>query len=494
MLAFHSLPTSLFAFFLWGIAYGSAIEYPDIYRDAKATELGCICKSDCQTSLAFGCFSQGVCEVEDRACPRGEASWSWSKLGYYDYCSYPKYEPYESKSASEKDRILKSHIYSDESSGTFPSASGLARIFTSSVRFSFNAIADVFPSGTRKYHKFIHSVGAVAAVSFVPSGSNPEGYTGLLSGAGAKFGLLRLSAATEPSSESGMAVGSAMKFFRSGMPSVNFPAMPGLDAQQCEGSTTKFFAQPFTTSLPFPRRHDIGGELLKRKFWQASFCPLQVGISDLATHTQDGTKVVHPKAPYALSFESDIEIEMECDHYEESLRKFDKIEVGTRIFTVKACASPAKCKQPYGDGNGFDIIGSIVITHAFRPSKFGDNELFFRHQLKEADFALRPEWLDEVDLAADCGMMCASEKPPSATDGCSNPFDSSKTTDAGGLEEKSSFEIIRNKMMQLTACPFHVLGIDDDAGPSRGGGEGGGKGGGSGCPFATMWQDVKQVT
>ena len=61
---------------------------------------------------------------------------------------------------------------------------------------SLGWIGDTFESGLfgpRK--KFIHSVGNVAKVKFVPS-ANSEGYTGLFEGS--EYGYLRLSVAKEP--------------------------------------------------------------------------------------------------------------------------------------------------------------------------------------------------------------------------------------------------------------------------------------------------------
>ena len=52
-------------------------------------------------------------------------------------------------------------------------------------------MSDLLPPGRAKY---IHSVGAVATVSFEPSGS-PHPFTGLFA-TGAKHGVLRLSTAT----------------------------------------------------------------------------------------------------------------------------------------------------------------------------------------------------------------------------------------------------------------------------------------------------------
>jgi hypothetical protein len=88
-------------------------------------------------------------------------------------------------------------------------------------------VADVLPSGRYKY---IHTVGTVASVAFIPSGV-PHPFTGLFA-SGAKHGVLRLSTATEVDPSSNVITpGFGLKLFRDGVPSGNLLAMPGLDGQ-----------------------------------------------------------------------------------------------------------------------------------------------------------------------------------------------------------------------------------------------------------------------
>merc|ERR1711939_126920 len=87
--------------------------------------------------------------------------------------------------------------------------------------------------------KYIHSVGVVAPFKFVRTGGS---YTGIFTGA--DYGLIRFSSATAPSSSSGYTPGAGIKFFRDGIPSANFVAMPTLNAQSC--SESNFFTHTFT--------------------------------------------------------------------------------------------------------------------------------------------------------------------------------------------------------------------------------------------------------
>jgi hypothetical protein len=475
------LPSLFLALIVAGILTVPAIagSFPDIYEDARVTELGCSCKSECTTSLAFNCFSQAVCEVHEKKCLRGEATWSWSKMGWYDFCTFERpFDQYERRAASEKARIVWSHVKSDTRTASFPSASGVAGIFTESVRLSFQAAADVFPSGTRK--KLIHSVGVVGGIRFVPDdGAQRYGLTGLFAGDGAEHGLIRLSSATAPSASGGFVPGGAIKLFRTGVPSANFVAMPSLDPTPC--SSPDFFARDFVTAIPTPARKDLGGELLKRKFWQASFCPLQVGVSDLAAFDQEGARVSEPRAPYSLRLSPSASVRgrvlMDCNDYAGTLERFQSIDAGTTLFDVHACMSPSSCS---GDGDGVRV-GSVVLSQRFTTSRFGDESLFFRHQWKERDFELRPDWLHGLDLKRECGMSCASAEPPSAKDGCSNPFDAQGECRADAAVKPSASTLAMAQVLKLAACPLGALGVDD---------AGGDKVDDPGCPYARMWRSA----
>merc|ERR1712072_1384771 len=217
---------------------------PTIYDNAPTTRLGCKCKTVCGTEFSDNCFSTPVCTVTDKNCPKGKASYNWGGLfssSYYtDYCVFPEYKPYEAHTAAQKAAMVQQMLNSNSQSGHYPSTAELAGIFTESVRTSFDSSSDVFSEPNRK--KLIHSVGTVAPIKFVAtSGSR---YTGLFQGA--EHGLVRLSSATAVSS-AGFTPGSAFKFFRDGVPSANFGAMPSLDEQAC--SESNFFAKAFTNHV-----------------------------------------------------------------------------------------------------------------------------------------------------------------------------------------------------------------------------------------------------
>ena len=74
------------------------------------TLLGCECKTSCSSSLAFDCYAQPSCIVKNSHCTRGDASYSYTKMGYADYCVYPEYTPYEKLTAAQKQVGAEPHV------------------------------------------------------------------------------------------------------------------------------------------------------------------------------------------------------------------------------------------------------------------------------------------------------------------------------------------------------------------------------------------------
>lgn len=348
----------------------------------------------------FECNVAPVCSVASKDCSNGTAEWSVTK-GFYDYCTFPPDMKYEELKAAQKKSIVMAHVVKDRRSGTYPNpVSILTGILGESVMMSFDASADVFPQSRSKY---IHSVGVTGGIRFDSNGRHP--YKGLFEGA--EHGVLRLSSAKDPSS-GGTAPGMGIKFFRDGRPSANFVAMYSLDGQPC--SDTDFFQHDWNNHIALT--DNFGLKIIAAKFWQASYCPLMVGLSDLA-RSADGQQNAFP---FKLNFHSLVKSDCECKDYEKCLQNLiTNLPVGKELFEVRAQAEPSAQEE---------LIGTITVTDAFTTSKFGDEDLFFKHQHMEEDYELQPNWLSAIDRKAQCGMGCTGLKPPPISKGCSSPFNS----------------------------------------------------------------------
>lgn len=429
---------------LLATALATASAAGNVYPPSTAsTFLGCECKSACKTGLAFDCYANPYCIVKDKQCAKGTAPYSYSRLAYYDYCTFPAYKPWEEQSAAAKHAAIMSLVKADKGSGSYPSTTGIIGVFQESVNVTMVASADVFPQAKRT--KFIHSVGAVAPFRWVSSGSH--NYTGLFRGA--EYGVIRLSSATAPSQSGGMSPGAGIKLFRDGVPSANFMAMPRLTAQSCAESTD-FFANNFSNHVPSPGPE--GGfalELLAKKFWQGSSCPLMVGISHLAGGDLPGIKA-EPAAegggavsfPYQLQFVGRHNVTVPCGDYKTGLANLQsQLKGGDTLFDVFASSAPRAA---------FSKIGRLDLTDAFVTSKFGDEKLFFKHLGQESDFRLRPEWLNEIDHKTTCGMDGAGIVPPDVSSGCSSPFPPSTDNEVS----KHAADMLSSG---ASPCPFATM-------------------------------------
>ena len=137
-------------------------------------------------------------------------------------------------------------------------------------------------------------------------------------------------------------------------------------------------------------------KLMVQKFCQTGHCLSKVGISHLTKYEQDGDEVENPKFPYKFSFKTaDVTFDESApDTFDQFMKQFTKIPVGTRIYKVMAHASPS-------DKEGF-LLGSVVTTDSCVTSNFGDTKLFFRHRPISEDAKLRSDWKD--DYEAGCGL------------------------------------------------------------------------------------------
>jgi len=215
-------------------------------------------------------------------------------------------------------------------------------------------------------------------------------------------------------------------------------------------------------------------QILAEKFKQASGCVTMVGLSDAAAFCQDGTPVESPAFPFELRFENTGEVSfpesvqtqeeligerglgspasgfqnlfsLPLNHrhtetpkrrntetrkltnqdipdilrpsrtytrthpYGRFVANMKAIAVGTSLFNVVAYETPASTTGVK--------IGEIVTTSECLSSTFGDSHFFVQHQRVEEDWAIYPEWLDDIDAARDCGASSISlDAPPTCAE------------------------------------------------------------------------------
>ena len=239
--------------------------------------------------------------------------------------------------------------------------------------------------------KVIHGQGAVCQFSLAVASTSP--FTGIFS-PGTKTGLIRLGNALtvdepNPLHDTPMFPGYGIKFLRTGVRSADWVGLRRTGA----GGSWDFMNASFSNHVK-----PDAALLALQKFQQASGCVDMVGLSDACSYGQDGVKVETPVFPFEVIFEPSgaIHFPDQKKSSDDILRELASIPAGTKLLDVYAFASPDSAKS----GKSLKI-GAISTTSACVRSLFGDNELFFRHQRMEEDFALAPEWLAQMEKFGD---------------------------------------------------------------------------------------------
>jgi hypothetical protein len=383
------------------VAHGWANTSVDIYdRSLVGTLLGCTCTTPCAPFSDIECAAHSVCSVESRWCRFGAANHS-EALGYYDFCAFGQYRPYERLNAHEKQQLLWQHLKADTSSSDFTPGPTPA-----DVRLTWGSLSDVWPvEGRRK-----GNVGVVAPMRFVSNGDH--NYTGLFKGA--EFGLIRLVTFNNPA-KGHWRQGLGVKFLRDGIPSANFVAYasPLGQATQC-ASDTRYFARDFVNHVV---ADDHSNDNINfKKFFQATGCPKLQGLSDIATEMHS---VATPKFPFQVVLRGVLQdnVRLNCNSSDAKdwFAEITRLKAGTKLFYMYAKGAP---------GGELEAIGHIQLTDRFTTSQFGDRQFFFKHQSMEEDFRLRPDWLTAIDLPKICGLPDRPTRAldPTPFDGCNAPM------------------------------------------------------------------------
>lgn len=314
------------------------------------------------------------------------------KLGEEEYHYYAqpntyfRSQKYLDKKAADKMTDLWTEIAADTTPAKFPSAAELAGIFLESMNPTFETVGDAMGDGMiyGVRTKYIHSVGVTGKVKFVPKEGNS--YTGMFKGA--NHGLIRLSSAAEPTLDGSqpLAPGFGLKFLRDGQDSANLVAMYGVNGTPNDWN---FFSKDFNTFIARPE----GTKLLAlgAKFATATDYIQEVGLSEMASIDEAGTTESDVVYPYKLRFQpaSDVHSLFPTDAPSDPMAYVDQLQTvpeNSTLYEVYALDKPTQL------GGKESLIGSLVLDGKFTSSKWGDQNLFFRHQFEDKDIKGHEDW------------------------------------------------------------------------------------------------------
>eukprot|EP00927_Polykrikos_kofoidii_P061834 TRINITY_DN56661_c0_g1_i1.p1 TRINITY_DN56661_c0_g1~~TRINITY_DN56661_c0_g1_i1.p1 ORF type:complete len:436 (+),score=42.56 TRINITY_DN56661_c0_g1_i1:71-1309(+) len=347
---------------------------------------GCSCRSRCRASASDG-FNCSWCHTRN-GC---------GKNGKWDFCNFPEDPAFTQMSWQQKNQHFWASIIADRNRA--PAFPGVSLILTESVQLAFDNWGEVLPRGRRKV---IHAVGSICQFKFEVTRTSP--YTGLL-GPGTHEGFIRMGSAADYT-HGGLTPGIGIKFARTGVHSAGFVALNSLDL----GQSWNFFKNNLSNHISPPC---VETSPLARKFQQASQCGQQVGISDLARFSQDGTPYASPLFPFKLFLVPSGEVQTPerpktVDQVHAEMAAF---KIGTTLYNVFACSTPTNNEMTptFGGlakscGSHF-LLGAIVTTSECTTSKYGDFNFHVRHQRIEEDWRLNPSYLKQYDAARACGWQ-----------------------------------------------------------------------------------------
>lgn len=236
--------------------------------------------------------------------------------------------------------------------------------------------SDFAPEGWRKY---LHGRASIAKIKVVPTGSR---YTGIFQGA--DCGLLRLSITFKPSADRVVAPGLALKVLRDGVYSANISALVSLGGQDKDYNLFKY---PMSNIVPIGK--DWKQKLVHKIFLKASKYPEELRASDMAEIDGLGINAKDVVAPRQLFFVPNPILKFSSTEHDVRA-DFATIPSGTLVYQIHAVSDKHKNFDyaNYAPENVTSFlaesehIADIVTTSDFMASAFGDDGIFFRHQLR----------------------------------------------------------------------------------------------------------------
>ena len=260
---------------------------------------------------------------------------------------------------------------------TSPSLSDILQLGMAS--FTVKALSnggDELELGRRK---LVHAFGAEARFRFVASAdAATSGYTGIYA-TGADCVIGRLSVATQPTASTSIPA-VALKFFVDGdNPSVNLHLMYSIDGQDGHN----FFEKEFSNIIPAPTT--IGTSLLASFFHNAAVLfgakdptPSHLTVEHLAKVNVDSSSVSAPHAPFKLVLKPTAAASafMLGATVDDDFRtKLADYPVGQAMYDVYAL--------DVGDtADKAKLLGQLVTTSKIVASQYGDEKLYFQHNMQ----------------------------------------------------------------------------------------------------------------
>jgi len=242
------------------------------------------------------------------------------------------------------------------------------------------------------HHKSTHGIGGHALAHFEWTDSP---YTGMFQKA--DNCVVRMANAAAPGGVAMTSYGPnmAIKCLRDGVESANLQFIWQIDGYAVlpEGAqqSCSYFEAPLSNHNPL--RDDVAmplKDLFIGNFDKVDPRSMLLGVSSMATASQDGTPVEEPRFPFALVMVPNKELNYVRCTFKETISQLLNLEsagvagAGKTLYDVYSVHDPAA--QPTAES--LKKIGSLVLDSGFTGSTYGDTQLFFRHTFFQTELDL----------------------------------------------------------------------------------------------------------
>jgi len=285
---------------------------------------------------------------------------------------------YEDMSAVKKLDYLWQKVMADTSSGSFMNPLKTLSVIMHSANLW--AMTKTHSDWREPGHeKSTHGLGAVAKAHFEWKKNE---YSGMFQQA--DNCVIRMANAAAPGGITMGAYGPnlAVKCLRDGVESANMQFIWELDGYAVRPQAAKQSCSYFETPLANhnPIRDDIAASL-KDTFCKAfqAIDPhsMWLGVSQMASATQNGTAVKAPHFPFALVLKPAEGLNKVPCTFSEPISQLLNMDMYMPQTLYDIYASRDPCLHACGES--LEMIGSLVLDTPFTPSRYADTELFFRH-------------------------------------------------------------------------------------------------------------------
>ncbi len=333
---------------------------------------------------------RGILEAKCEPSFLGE-SVSLSKINYKKLPA-----DYESKTAAEKQAILKANIeeaaYPDScrpDAGFGYIGKSILGLIVGGLDKTWTNSADELPEGRVK---FLRPFGAAATFDFETVESTP--FTGVLKGGETVKGIVRFSNVGKED-KSGFVPGAAFKFLVDGKPSVNTVAMYSLLPQKVDGQLDRNFfryphanwfpslsAQARIDSVKAPLQHRITQSIFEFAFGSE---PNRMEVNELAAVEASGRVIPKDARAYPRNLAFRPTREMTA-RYQAALDQNPQLDYRDFLATVEpgtvvyeAFGAQTDEHSDYGVK-----VGAVRLTSKVTRSAWADYRLFFKHSSKNS--------------------------------------------------------------------------------------------------------------